>query len=91
MSELLAVAVYTLCLVTSCVCALLLIRRYFRARSRLLLSFALGFVGLSVNNLILVADLVLLPGVDLWALRQFSLAAAILIMLYGCLSEGWSR
>ncbi len=80
-------AVYVLCLVTSCVCAGLLLRAYLRSRSRLLLWTAVSFVCLAVNNLILVADLVFLPNVDLWAWRQLASAAAILVLLYGFIWE----
>lgn len=80
-------AVYVLCLMTSCVCAGLLLRAYLRSRSRLLLWTAVSFVCLAVNNLILVADLVFLPNVDLWAWRQLASAAAILVLLYGFIWE----
>ena len=81
MSALAPTAVYTLCLVTSLACAGLLIRRYLAHRTRLLLGFALGFVALAVNNLLLVADMVIFPQVDLWAWRQVSAGAAVLAIL----------
>jgi predicted Kef-type K+ transport protein len=76
-------AVYSLCLATSVVCAALLLRAYRASRSKLLLYTALGFGFLAVNNLFLVADLVLLPNVDLWAWRQAASLAAVAVLLYG--------
>jgi hypothetical protein len=80
-------AVYILCLATSCVCAGLLLRAYARSRARLLLWTALSFVCLAFNNLFLVADMVVFPDVDLWALRQIPSFAAIAILLYGFIWE----
>jgi len=76
-------AVYVLCLATSVLCAALLLRAYLASRTKLLLYTALGFVFLAVNNLFLVADLVLLPDVDLWAWRQAASLAAVAVLLYG--------
>lgn len=79
--------VYALCLATSAACAVLLLHAWRQTRSRLLFWTALGFVFLAVNNLILVADLILLPSVDLWAWRQAASAAAIGVLLYGFIWE----
>jgi hypothetical protein len=79
--------VYTLCLVASGVCAFLLLQTWRRTRTRLLFWTALGFVFLAVNNLFLVGDLVLLPTVDLWGLRQAASAAAMGVLLYGFIWE----
>lgn len=78
-----AEAVYCLCALTSAVCAGLLIRGYARRRTRLLLWCALCFVGLTLNNLLLVTDLVLVPDVDLSLVRQVSALASVLVLLYG--------
>jgi hypothetical protein len=80
-------AVYLLCLLTSIVCAVLLLRGYFRERSRLLLWTAASFVFLSLNNLALVGDLILFPDVPLWIWRQISGAAALGVLLYGFIWE----
>jgi hypothetical protein len=82
-----ATLVYLLCFVTALTCALLLMRAYRQSRSRLLLWNSLGFYALTLNNLLLVVDLVLLRGVDLWALRQVAAILAIGIFLYGFLWE----
>lgn len=80
-------AVYLLCLATSLVCAALLVRAWRRARAKLLLWTALSFGLLAVNNLLLVADMVMLPTVDLWWARQLSGLAALGVLLYGFIWE----
>jgi hypothetical protein len=80
-------AVYILCLATSSVCAGLLLRAYARSRARLLLWTALSFVCLAINNLFLVADMVIFPATDLWILRQVPAVAAIGVLLYGFIWE----
>lgn len=80
-------AVYLLCLLTSTVCSVLLLRAYFRDRSRLLLWTAAAFVFFAVNNLLLVADMIFLPTVDLWLWRQIAAAAALFVLIYGFVME----
>lgn len=80
-------AVYALCLLTSIVCAGLLLRAYLRERTPLLLWTAVSFLLLAVNNLLLVTDMVLLPSVDLWVLRQAAAALALAVLLYGFIFE----
>jgi hypothetical protein len=80
-------AVYLLCLATSVACAGLLLRAYLGSRSKLLLWAALSFVGLALNNLFLVADLVVFATVDLWPFRQAAAFGAIGILLWGFIWE----
>jgi hypothetical protein len=80
-------AVYLLCLLTSSVCAGLLLRAYLRERSRLLLWVAASFVFLALNNLALVADMVVFPSVDLVIWRQVSAICALAVLLYGFIWE----
>lgn len=87
MGELGPSLVYLLCLVASAVCAYLLLHTWRRSRTRLLFWAALGFAALAVNNLFLVADLVLFPTVDLWLARQAASAAAVGLLLYGFIWE----
>ncbi len=75
--------IYVLCLVTSGACALLLLRSYGRTRSQLLLWSALCFALLSLNNLLVVVDLLVLPSVDLVPLRHLTSLAAVSVLLYG--------
>ncbi len=82
-----AVVAYVLCAGTSIACAVLLVRSYRRARLRLLLWSALCFVGLAVNNVLLVIDRSILPDVDLSLLRDASGLVAVGILLFGLIWE----
>ena len=82
-----AEAVYVLCALTSLFCAGLLARRYRVQRSRLLLWSTLCFVGLAINNALLVIDLVVVPEVDLLFLRVGVAAVAMVMLLIGLIWE----
>lgn len=84
---LLAPAVYALCLVTSAVCAWLLVKSYLRNRTRLLLWSAACFVLLAINNLLVVIDLLIFPTVDLIPLRLAAGLAAAGTLLFGFVWE----
>ena len=73
--------VYVLCAATSTVCALLLLRGYRRSRTRLLLWSAICFVGLALNNVLLVIDLRIAPWMDLslWRIVPALLGASALL------------
>lgn len=79
--------VYTLCLAASVLCAALLLQTWRQTRSRLLFWTALGFGCLAVNNLFLVADLVLFPDIELWPGRLIPSVAAVAVLLYGFIWE----
>ena len=79
--------VYILCAATSMFCAFLLFRSYRIQRSRLLLLSTLCFAGLAINSIILIIDLVLLPGVDLRLVRTLTAFVSILIFLCGLIWE----
>ena len=82
-----AEAVYTLCTLTSIVCAVLLLRGYRERRSRLLFFSALCFVGLALNNLLLLVDLYVFPQIDLFLPRTLIALAAVMVLIYGLISE----
>jgi len=79
--------VYSLCALTSIVCAVLLIQGFLRTRSSLLLWSSLCFVGLVVNNLLLVVDRIFLPDVDLYTVRLLSALVALTLLVYGLIWE----
>lgn len=79
--------VYGLCLLASALCAGLLLRAWRQSRSRLLLWTATSFVFLAVNNLFLVADMVIFPNVFLWPWRQAASLLAIGVLVYGFIWE----
>jgi hypothetical protein len=79
--------VYTLCFLTSGVCAALLLASYFKSRTRLLLWSAISFICLAVNNFFVVADLVLFPDINLLPMRYLAAFAAVCTMIYGFIWE----
>ena len=83
-----ATAVYLLCFLTSSGCAFLLWRTYARGRARLLFWACLCFLGLALNNLLLVVDLALVPDLDLELLRASVAVASLAVLLYGLVGEG---
>jgi hypothetical protein len=80
-------AIYTLCAVTSFACAFLLLRSYFRSRVRLLLWSGLCFVGMAVNNIILILDRIIFPATDFSTLRLATSLLALVPLLYGLIWE----
>jgi hypothetical protein len=80
-------AVYILCALTALACSVLLWRGYVRRRVRLLLWCSLFFLGLTLENVLLFVDLVLIPDVDLLLLRKSVALAAVLLLIYGLVWE----
>ena len=79
--------VYLLCFLTSLCCCLLLIRSYKRTRSKVLLWTAACFVLLALENLLVVADLILLPNVDLILPRLLATLLAVSTLIIGFVWE----
>ena len=80
--------VYVLCALTSLFCAFLLWRSYRRNRTRLLMWSTLCFVGLAVNNILLVIDKMLLgDDVSLALLRAGTALLSMLLLLIGLTLE----
>ena len=86
-----AKAVFVLCALTSASCALLLLRGYRRSRARLLLWSGLCFVGLALNNALLVVDRIVLPDIDLSIWRQIPTAVGILLLIFGLVWDAEER
>jgi hypothetical protein len=82
-----AALIYTLCAATSCLCTLLLLRSYSRTKYRLLFWAGLCFVGITLNNLLLVADKLFYPQGDLLTLRLLVALIALILLLYGLIFE----
>jgi Family of unknown function (DUF5985) len=78
-----AESVYILCAATSIICAALLLRGYRARRTKLLFWSCLCFVGLAINNALLLVDLYLVPNVDLFVPRTAVAFAAVVVLLYG--------
>jgi len=75
--------IFALCALTSLGCALLLLRSYRATRARLLLWSSICFVGLAINNILVCVDFIILPQVDLSALRAAVALIAILFINFG--------
>jgi Family of unknown function (DUF5985) len=74
---------YTLCTLTALLCAWLLLRAYFRSRYKLLLWGGLCFLGLTLNNALVVADRMVFPEVNLFTWRLIVALVAMMVLLYG--------
>jgi hypothetical protein len=83
----LADAIYVLCALTSIICAALLIRGYRQSRVRLLFWSAWAFVGLALNNILLVVDVRVLPDVDLEIWRAVPAVIGMALLTYGLVWE----
>ena len=83
-----AEAVYVLCALTRAVCAVLLTRAWLATQVRLLLWSAICFGLLTLNNVLLVVDLVFLEdSADLSTVRAASGLAGLLVLLYGLIYD----
>lgn len=79
--------VYMLCAATSIFCAFMLFRSFRSARSRLLLLSTVCFLGLAVNSIVLVIDLVVLPELDFRLIRTLAAFVSVFVMLVGLIWE----
>ena len=78
---------YLLCAVMSFVCTALLVRGYRASRSKLLFWSSLCFAGLTINNVLLFVDLVMVPQMDLGIARSVVALAAMGLLIYGLVWE----
>jgi Family of unknown function (DUF5985) len=81
---------YAVCALTAAACAWLLLRQYFQTRFRLLLWSGLCFVGLTVNNVLLILDRLVFLDTDLSLWRLSVALIAMLLLLYGLIIESES-
>ena len=82
-----AIIVYVLCAATSALCAVLLLRAYGKSRTRLLFWSGLCFAGLALNNVLLVIDVQVFPGVDLSFWRSVPAVIGVWLLVYGLVWE----
>lgn len=76
--------IYTLCALTCLACAVLLLRGFRQTGGQLLLWSGLCFVGLTLSNIVLVVDRVVLgPEIDLSLARLTTAFLALLLLLFG--------
>ncbi len=83
-----ASVIYTLCALTALACAILLLRGYLANRAPLLFWSGLCFLGLTLNNVLVVIDLVIFPtGIDLRLARALAGLASMTLLLYGLIFQ----
>lgn len=82
-------AIYALCALTALLCTVMLLRAYRAGGYRLLLWAGLCFAGLTVNNLLLIADKVIFPtpDIDLSVWRSATAMGAMLVLIIGLIWE----
>ena len=80
--------IYALCAVTALGCAVLLLRGYAQTGTRLLLWGGLCFAALTLNNVLVFVDLMVVPGVDLYTWRNLAALAGLAVLAYGLAWEG---
>jgi hypothetical protein len=80
-------ALDVLTLLTTLLCAALLLRAYQNVRKRLLLWSGLCFVGLAVSNILRIADLRIFLAADLYTYRLGATAIAMGLLLWGLIWE----
>ena len=87
MNQNVQVAIYTLCLIASAACALLLLRGFVRSQTRLLLWSGICFCFLSLNSLVVLFDLLIFADRDLQAWRHAASLMAVGVLLFGLVWE----
>ena len=83
-----AALIYTLCTGAALFCTVLLARAYARTHTRLLLWSAVCFLGLTVNNLLVIVDLLILPDINLFLLRNVTALVGVSSLLVGLVWDG---
>lgn len=82
-----AQTIYTLCILTSLACAWLLYASYRRTGHRLLFWSGSCFAVLTVNNLLLLLDKLVIDQMSLLMPRLVSALIALCLLLYGLIYE----
>jgi hypothetical protein len=85
------IALYALAVLSSSACAFLLLRGYFKRRVRLLMWSGICFIGLTINNVALFADLVVFPERDLRLARLIPALIGMMFLLYGFIWDAEPR
>lgn len=82
-----SISLDVLTLLTTALCAALLLRAYQDVRKRLLLWSGLCFIGLAIANAIRIADLRIFLAFDLYTYRLGATAVAMGLLLWGLIWE----
>lgn len=84
-----AEAIYFLCALTSLLCAVLLTRSWWTSKSTLSLSSAICFIGLLLNNIMLIIDKIVTgPAIDLSVWTKVPAVIGLGVFLLGLILEG---
>ena len=78
-----AALIYGLCALSALLCTVLLLQAFRRSGYRLLLWSGLCFTGLTLNNLLVILDRIVLPDIDLAVWRTSVALVAMAVLLYG--------
>ena len=79
--------VYALCALASLMCSVLLLRSYSQTKVKLLLWSSLCFLGLALNNGLLVVDHLLIPSADLLTWRKVPAVVGVSLLVYGLVTD----
>lgn len=82
-----AAVIYSLCALTSLMCAVLLLRSYSSSRYRLLFWAGICFLGITFNNVLLIVDKIFFPDVNLLTFRLLAVLIALGFLIYGLIYE----
>ncbi|KTD66886.1 MULTISPECIES: DUF5985 family protein [Legionella] len=82
-----AAIIYILCTITAGICAWLLLSNYAKQKSTILLWGGLCFLGLTINNLLLVLDAFVFIETDLSTIRLLTGVVSLLLLLFGLIWE----
>jgi hypothetical protein len=77
-----AAVIYALCALTAAMCATVLLLAFRRSGYRLLLWSGLCFAGLTINNVLLIFDKLIVAS-DLSPYRSVVALASMMILIYG--------
>jgi hypothetical protein len=75
--------IFLLCALTAMLCSWLLLKAFRRNRYKLLLWGGLCFMGLTLNNTLLLIDRLVVPYVDLSVWRSLLALVSLMVFLYG--------
>jgi hypothetical protein len=82
------IILFLLAIVTSLACTVLLFRGYLRTGLRILMWSAMCFVCLTINNVLLFVDLVVLTNeIDLRVFRHATALVGMLFLIYGFIRD----
>lgn len=82
-----AIALYVFTILVTLFCAVLLLRAWIRVRRGLLLWSGLCFVGLTLDSILVLADMILFPSLDLYHWRLASVAVSVSLLVFGMIWE----